>query len=380
MRPAGSPTAPQRSAVRALIVGGGIAGLAAGLALRRAGWDSEVVERDPGPSDVGTGLYLPGNGARALDRLGVLGAILDRAAVIEVQRILDHRARVLAEIDLPRVWGGCGPCLALPRAELHRVLYDAAGVPIRHGVTVTGLEPRDDGVAVTLSGDARREADLVIGADGIRSSVRRLIGDATAPRPVGQLSWRFVVEDLPDIRAWTALLGRGRTFLLVPIGGGRVYCYADVSTAVPTGREPLPLRELFADFAGPVPAALERLNGPRAPHVATIEELIAARTVAGHAVLIGDAAHASSPNMAQGATMACEDALVLADELTRGSPVPRALTAFTSRRIARIKWVQQQTHRRDRTRALPAPARNAVLRLAGRRIYRANYRPLLAEP
>lgn len=78
--------------------------------------------------------------------------------------------------------------------------------------------------------------------------------------------------------------------------------------------------------------------------------------------------------------MACEDALVLADELTRGSPVPPALAAFTSRRAPRTRWVQQQTHRRDRTRALPGPARNALLRLAGSRIYRANYRPLLGEP
>ncbi len=366
--------------MRALIVGGGIAGLAAGTALRRAGWDAEVLERGACPSGGGTGLYLPGNGARALDRLGLLAPVIDRAAVIEVQRFLDHRARVLAEIDLPRVWGGCGPCLALPRAELHRVLYDEAGVQIRHGVTVSGLERGGDGVAVTLSGGGRREADLLIGADGIRSSVRRLIGDVTAPRPVGQLSWRFVVEDLSDVRAWTALLGRGRTFLLVPIGSGRVYCYADVSAAEPTGGDPTRLRDLFADFAGPVPAALERLEGSGAPHVTPIEELSAVRPVAGTVVLIGDAAHATSPNMAQGAAMACEDALVLADQLALGSPIPRALAAFASRRAPRTRWVRQQTDRRDRTRALPAPARAALLRMAGNRIYRANYRPLLAEP
>jgi 2-polyprenyl-6-methoxyphenol hydroxylase-like FAD-dependent oxidoreductase len=229
--------------VRALIVGGGIAGLATASVLHRARWDVEVVERDTARPDSGTGLYLPGNGARALDRLGVLAPVLDRAALIEVQRILDHRGRVLVEIDLPRIWSGCGPCLALPRAELHRVLHEACGAPVRHGETVTSLEHAADGVAVVLSGGGRREVDLLVGADGIRSGLRRLLGDPGAPRPVGQLSWRFVVEDLPDVRAWTALLGGGRSFLLVPVGAGRVYCYADVSatgaaTGAATGRLP----------------------------------------------------------------------------------------------------------------------------------------------
>ncbi len=374
--------------MRALIVGGGIAGLAAASALHRARWDVEVVERDPARRDRGTGLYLPGNGARALDRLGVLAPVLDRAVLIESQRILDHRGRVLVEIDLPRTWGGCGPCLALPRAELHRVLYDACGAPIRHGETVVSLGPGGDGVAVTLSGGGRRDVDLLVGADGIRSSIRRLLGDAGVPRPVGQLSWRFVVEELPDVRTWTALLGDGRTFLLVPIGAGRVYCYADVN-ATENATEPSAgpatagsgrLRELFADFAGPVPAALDRVDSSTALHVAPIEELVVTRPAVGGVVLIGDAAHATSPNMAQGAVMACEDGLVLADELTTGYPVPAALAAFTSRRAPRTRWVRRRTHRRDRARALPAPARSALLRLVGNRMYRADYRSLLDEP
>jgi 2-polyprenyl-6-methoxyphenol hydroxylase-like FAD-dependent oxidoreductase len=253
---------------------------------------------------------------------------------------------------------------------------------------VTSLEHVADGVAVTLSGGGRREVDLLVGADGIRSGLRRLLGDPGAPRPVGQLSWRFVAEDLPGVRAWTALLGGGRTFLLVPIGAGRVYCYADVSTdgaatgavAVGPAAGPDRLRELFADFAGPVPAALDRVGGSSALHVAPIEEIVVARPAVGRVVLIGDAAHATSPNLAQGAVMACEDGLVLADELSRGRPVPAALSAFTSRRAPRTRWVRRRTHRRDRTRALPGPARAALLRLAGNRIYRADYRSLLDEP
>jgi len=97
-------------------------------------------------------------------------------------------------------------------------------------------------------------------------------------------------------------------------------------------------------------------------------------------VLVGDAAHATAPNMAQGAAMAIEDALVLAEELAAHGSVEPALGAFTARRRPRTDWVRARAHRRDRTRGLPAPARNAVLRRAGERIYRADYRPLLEAP
>jgi FAD-dependent urate hydroxylase len=99
-----------------------------------------------------------------------------------------------------------------------------------------------------------------------------------------------------------------------------------------------------------------------------------------HVVLIGDAAHATSPNMAQGAAMALEDALVLADCLRDIRAIPDALAAFQARRRPRTDWVRAQTHRRDHTRYLPPTVRDTVLRVLGRRIFHANYRPLLDEP
>jgi FAD-dependent urate hydroxylase len=101
--------------------------------------------------------------------------------------------------------------------------------------------------------------------------------------------------------------------------------------------------------------------------------------VSGRVVLIGDAAHATSPNMAQGAALALEDALVLADCLHGGQRIPDALSAFEARRRPRTEWVLAQTHRRDRTRYLPTMLRNVVLRTFGRRIFRSNYRPLLDD-
>ena len=113
-------------------------------------------------------------------------------------------------------------------------------------------------------------------------------------------------------------------------------------------------------------------------HVSAIEEVALDSWVQRHVVLVGDAAHATSPNMAEGAAMALEDALVLAKCLAEVAPIPRALAAFESRRRPRTDWVRAQTHRRDRTRKLPPTVRNLVLRTAGPRIFRANYAPLLA--
>ncbi len=115
-------------------------------------------------------------------------------------------------------------------------------------------------------------------------------------------------------------------------------------------------------------------------HVAPIEEVVLDCPVRGQVVLVGDAGHATSPNMAEGAAMALEDALVLAECLTEIAPIPAALAAFESRRRPRTEWVREQTHRRERTRRLPAAVRNLVLRTAGPRIFRANYGPLLAAP
>jgi 2-polyprenyl-6-methoxyphenol hydroxylase-like FAD-dependent oxidoreductase len=143
-----------------------------------------------------------------------------------------------------------------------------------------------------------------------------------------------------------------------------------------TGR----LAELLTGFAAPVPAILDTLGPDGAVHVSAIEEVTINRWSHGSVLLIGDAAHATSPNMAEGAAMALEDGLVLAECLAPGRGIAQTVATFQARRRPRTQWVLAQTHRRDRTRNLPPALRNLVLRRWGRNICHSNYRPLLDLP
>jgi 2-polyprenyl-6-methoxyphenol hydroxylase-like FAD-dependent oxidoreductase len=365
--------------IRVLVVGAGIAGLAAARNLH--GWNAtvEVVERAPGPTSTGAGIFLPGNAMRALHQLGFGRQVAERATRVERQLFADHRGRRLVDVDPADVWRGVGDCTALHRTSLHEVLLGGVGdVPIRWGCGPRALEDEGTTVVVDFDDGSTGRYDLVLGADGLHSTVRALTFPAAPPRPVGQHARRFVVTrpDAPPV--WSVMLGPGSSFLSIAIGHDQLYCYADGPLRGPLG-PPVPLRVLLADHAEPVPTILDALDaagGDATVHAGAVEEVVLDSWARGRVLLIGDAAHATSPNMAQGAAMALEDALVLTECLTSADSIDEALARYEPRRRPRTDWVLRQTHRRDRTRTLTPMIRNAVLRTAGACIFHANYRPL----
>ncbi len=366
--------------VRALVVGAGIAGLATARALDGWGATVAIVERAAVPTAEGAGVYLPGNAVRALAELGCGTRLAEVAMRIERQRFADHRGRVLFEVDLTDVWNGVGPCLAVHRAALWQVLLDRVPeLPICWGQTPKQVRADGEGVAVAFGDGTTERYDLVIGADGRNSMIRRLVFDGAAPRPLGQFARRFLLPWPDAAPVWSVMLGRSSSFLMIPIGDGRMYCYCDGPLS-----NPAPLRDLLAGYAEPVPTVLDRLDeaaeGARTGPEAALAEVVLDSWSRGAVLLIGDAAHASSPNMAQGVAMAVEDAIVLVDSLTSSGSIRAALAAFERRRRPRTDWVQRQAQRRDRTRTLPPAVRNVVLTRFGQRIFHANYRPLRERP
>lgn len=362
------------SPLRILVVGAGIAGLAVARALRLAGFRPDVTDKLPPGESTETGLYLPGNAARALHRLDLHHPVRPLGQVIHRQRFFDADGAQLCEVDLDTLWAGVGECRALPRADLHRVLLSGAGGAVRHGAEVRTLDLLPGAVGVTFTDGTTGEYDLVVGADGPRSSVRALAALGGPPRPVGQVVYRAVLRDGPPVTEWTALLGQRSGFLMVPIGAGRLHLYADeAGTEEPA--DPLArLRELFADYRGPVPEVLAALDEV---HVGITDEVELGRWHRGRVLLVGDAAHATAPTLSQGAAMALEDAVVLAESLRAAGSVEAALVAYESRRRPRTRWVRDRTRDRNRTRDVPPALRDPLLRGRGGRIFGEHYRLLL---
>ncbi|MFE5922314.1 FAD-dependent oxidoreductase [Streptomyces sp. NPDC056468] len=368
-----------------LVVGAGIAGLATAVALEREGMSVDVIERSSESRSGGAGLFLPGNSVRALTALGVGKHLSELGASVPGQRLMDRRGRVLADIDMAELWRGTAGCVGITRGDLHAALQEVVPVPVRHGVTVDSFRysddgMHDDGVHVDFSDGGSGRYDVVVGADGIRSGLRESVDPAAGTRYLGQVCWRFLA-DAPDIDRWTVWLGPGTAFLAYPVGGGRVCCYADV-TAPASEHPPKASKDLFRHFAGYDRRVRDLLATTAAQnaYVSPVAEVNCQTWARGRVVLVGDAAHASSPNMAQGVAMAVEDAQVLAEVLAEGGNTEGLLRQFVQRRLPRTRWVQRQTHRRDRTRSMPTALRNMAFRYGANALYERGYAPLRDLP
>jgi 2-polyprenyl-6-methoxyphenol hydroxylase-like FAD-dependent oxidoreductase len=178
--------------------------------LARTGDEVEVVERERAWRPAGTGIYLPGNAARALRAFGLEAQVASRAVAIAHQRFDDHHGRLLCEVDVAELWAAVGPCLAVHRAELHALLREAAGeVPIRIGLAVERVAHRDGAVSVGFGDGTSGTYGLVVGADGIHSAVRRLAFEPTAvPAPWARSAGASWAPRPREVTTWSVMLGR----------------------------------------------------------------------------------------------------------------------------------------------------------------------------
>jgi FAD-dependent urate hydroxylase len=369
---------------RILVVGGGIAGTCTAIALREHGFAPELVEARSTQPVEGAAITLHANGVRALRTLGLGAALGAVADVVPRWAFHDVHGRLLCETDLAALWEGVGPCLGVTRAELMRVLYAAAGdLPVRFGCAVTALRGDEARVHVGFADGSSADYDLVIGADGTRSAVRRLAVASVAPHRIGTTGWRSVVDGRPPgVAHLVLLLGEGCFFGLVPVGAGRTYGFAGTATGSgegPAREHPGRFRDRFAAFGSPVSDYLALLDATPL-HAAPVEDLELDRWHRGNVLLIGDAAHAMPPHAGQGGSLAAEDALVLAEELARADTLPAAFARFTARRRPRVEWVRRQTRAAAAAWMLPPPQRDQVLRERGDRLLQERYRPLRALP
>ena len=322
--------------MKILIVGGGIGGLSLARELLLRGIEPTVLERAAELNPVGAGIIMNPNAMRVLEHNGLADEVRRDSWPYLTRETRDRRGRLLATRDYRPLYesGKLSQGALVHRAHLLDVLYRS----LPPGTVRFGTAP----------GNIQSvEAHLVVGADGIHSQVRRELfagkGNEIRPRYMGYRSHRLIMDNVAGVRCFTEYLGRGQRIGLVPISESRLYVWTTFNS--PRDAPPaLDLPRMFAQFAD---ERLRRLFAALQPAEAIItteiEELWAEDWVRvsakGGAVLLGDAAHAMTPNIGQGAGMAMEDAAVLAEELARGVELEHALANYTRRRKPRVETV-----------------------------------------
>jgi 2-polyprenyl-6-methoxyphenol hydroxylase-like FAD-dependent oxidoreductase len=369
---------------RVLIVGAGIAGLTLGRALHRTGLTVELIEQRTEWRAEGGGIAVQPNAIRVLRALGLDGAVERAGERVRRWCFCDEAGEILSVIDLEKLWGDVGPFVGIERTRLQQVLVAGIeGVPCRLGITIRTLTQHDGYVAVTFSDSSSDIYDLVVGADGITSTVRMLVLGAISPAYSGAMAWRSIAPIRPcGLRDLQFLLGNGCFFGLCPVGSERTYGFGNVTgrrTRKPVAGRLDQLRRLFAGFGNSVQEYLGALTSDEQIHCGPIEWVASEQWHHGRVVLIGDAAHASSPMMGQGGCMAMEDALVLTESLVNYDTLADALNGYVARRRPRINWVHQESSAIAASFRIPSDARNHALRQYGMEMFRHHESRLLSN-
>jgi 2-polyprenyl-6-methoxyphenol hydroxylase-like FAD-dependent oxidoreductase len=333
-----------------LVVGAGIGGLAAAAALAARGIAVDVVETRPGSTVYGVGINQPANSLRALNALGVLDRLREVGSVYDKHLFFDREGETIAVVEAHLGEEGIPPNLGLTRRDLHDALLAAvadAEVEVRYATRPAELVEAGEKVEVTFSDRSAGSYDLVAGFDGIHSEMRgRLFGDAHEPVHTRHAVWRVTKPRVEGTDQACLYQGVRAKAGHIPISEELMYLLlvvpAEPDEHPPREERAAILRELLGQF-GSIPGAIRDSLGPEDDIVfSPLEEvLLPPPWSRGRVVIAGDAAHACMPHTTQGAAMAIEDAVVLAEEVGVDRPVVDSLRAFDERRYPRVRRVQE---------------------------------------
>jgi 2-polyprenyl-6-methoxyphenol hydroxylase-like FAD-dependent oxidoreductase len=362
---------------RALIVGGGIGGLATAYGLMQQGREVLVFEQasDVRKIQLGGGFHIWTNAARALQRLGLYEQVQAIGAPIDATDYLTDRGKPLASWPVAEIARENGVVdVGVSRQDLQALLVEAVGVErIRLGARCTGFAQDPEGVRVKLADGSEEQGALLVGADGLRSTVRVQIHGEQEPHYVGYTQWQSLIPGVDELlppRAERVLFGAGSRAVLHHVGGERLF-WAAVLYGAPEGPEAQAgkdaLLKRFADWQEPVAAAIAATAEERIARLQIYDRKPLSSWGAGRVTLLGDAAHPMTTNLSQGACQTLEDAAVLTRCLGRQEDIESALQAYEQARIKRTTPVVKQSALLARTGALKRPlacaARNRMTAL-----------------
>lgn len=360
--------------VSVIIIGGGIGGLCTAIALRQVGFATAVYEQAPELARAGAGLTLWPNALYALGQLRLSRAAIAAGSIMQQGELRSHTGRVLSRQDLSRLSETMGaPAIGIHRADLHQILLDALPPDAVHlNARLVSWQQDEHAVTAFFANGQAVRGDLLIGADGLNSAVRRQLWPEIQPRYAGYIAWRGLAPLPGDAggvssESW----GCGRRFGMIRLNAQEVYWFATRNGPANEAQKPdarkQELLNLFKGWYSPIPEII----------AATPAEAILRNDIydlpalpawsRGRVALLGDAAHATTPNMGQGACQAIESAVLLASCLARQNSFTAALTAYEQERRPRTQWIIRQSRRIGRAgqwqHPLACTLRNTIARL-----------------
>ena len=334
------------TSARAIIIGGGIGGVTAGIALQQAGIDVIMLERAEELQEVGSGLPLWTNALSALQKLGLAEAIEAIGIPATAVKVSNWRGGILADLRSEDLFKELGTIsTVVHRAELLAALLNAFDQEkVQLGATCVGFRQDTEHVYARLAGGQELSADVLIGADGLHSTIRAQLFGAQKPTYAGYTCWRGVADiDGTGLGTWT--WGKGYQFGITPMTKDRAYWFAQRYT--PEGMQDkecgrkCEVLELFNDWHDPIPRVIQATKEEHILRNDVYEQKHLRHWSHGRVTLLGDAAHAMTPNLGQGACLAIEDAVVLATCLKTTSDVVSALKLYETLRIRRTYSIAQ---------------------------------------
>lgn len=337
------------SIATALVVGGGIGGMATAISLAERGVRVDLIDLDPEWRVYGAGITITGPTLRAYRRLGLLDEIKQAGAITNKTRLFRFDGTHLHDLEEPVIEEGLPATGGIMRPVLHRIMQNrvrALEIPVRLGLTVTALDEVEGGLDATLSDGSTGRYDLVVGADSVASGLRDLaFPHMGPPQPTGQGCWRISIRKPPGLDAGEFFLGHDNPCGITPCSPDNVYMWMltrheERENFMDDEELFTTLKGLLAEFGGNAGWIRDNMTRDNWINYRPLAAALQPRPWSnGRVVLVGDAVHATTPHLASGAGMAVESGLVLAEELAKADTVDAALAAYEDRRFERCRDV-----------------------------------------
>ncbi len=346
--------------LKAIVIGAGMAGLSAGIAMRQAGYEVEIYEKTSKLRPAGAGISLWSNGIKVLNKLGLGKEVAGIGGQMNRMEYRNQDGEVLNDVNLIPLMEQVGQRpYPVSRTDLQQMMLDAFGeADVRMGMRWVEVKQDADSATAIFEDGSTATGDVVIGADGVHSVVRAYLnGGKIEPRYAGYVNWNGLVEATPDLAesdVWVIYVGEGKRASMMPVGGDRFYyfmgCPKPEGTKTPPEEIRAELKETFAGWAQPVQNLIDKLDPEQLNRleIGDIDPL--PNLVKGRIALVGDSAHATTPTLGQGGCQAMEDAEVLCRYLvTTNISVEDALKRYEAERKDRVAQLVLKARKRTDT-------------------------------